>query len=120
MPTMSRFRIAIVFSRACSFSVACCSCSTSSSIGIRRCRGEGFPAFHALTGFIAFTLIVLGAKQLRRLIWRPENYYGRRSVNSEDYRPLRGDEEGEGRYARRGEDPDKGWANHRDEEDARS
>lgn len=42
-------------------------------------------AFYAITGFVAFTLIVLAAGQLRRLIKRPENYYGDRSVHGESY-----------------------------------
>ena len=51
--------------------------------------GEGLPWFYAIVGFVAFTLIVLGAKSLRRLIRRPEDYYGDRAVDAEDY-PWRG------------------------------
>ena len=47
--------------------------------------GEGLWGFYAFTGFIAFTLIVLGAKQLRSWILRGENYYGVNSVDSEEY-----------------------------------
>ena len=47
--------------------------------------GEGLWGFYAFTGFIAFTLIVLGAKKLRSLILRDETYYGVNSVDSEDY-----------------------------------
>jgi len=47
--------------------------------------GEGFPGYYAFVGFIAFTLIVLGAKQLRRLILRNENYYSPYSVDAEEY-----------------------------------
>ncbi len=47
--------------------------------------GEGMWGFYAFTGFIAFTLIVLGAKTLRTLILRDENYYGEQSVDSEEY-----------------------------------
>lgn len=37
---------------------------------------EGLPGFYALFGFGAYCLIVLGAKQLRRFLHRPEDYYG--------------------------------------------
>jgi|GEM_PF-5661927 len=47
--------------------------------------GEGIWGFYAFTGFIAFTLIVLGAKQLRKLILRDENYYGANSTDGETY-----------------------------------
>lgn len=47
--------------------------------------GEGFPGFYAIVGFIAFTLIVLGATQLRRVILRNENYYAPFSVDAEEY-----------------------------------
>ena len=47
--------------------------------------GEGFPAFYAITGFVAFVLIVLGAKQLRRLIARPESFYAPDSIDAENY-----------------------------------
>lgn len=47
--------------------------------------GEGLPGFYAVVGFVAFTLIVLGAKQLRRLILRNEQYYAPFSVDAEDY-----------------------------------
>lgn len=47
--------------------------------------GEGFPAFYAIVGFLAFTLIVLGAKQLRRLIGRPESLYAPDAVDAEEY-----------------------------------
>ncbi|MEE9335811.1 MAG: hypothetical protein V3U65_17095 [Granulosicoccaceae bacterium] len=47
--------------------------------------GEGMWGFYAFTGFIAFALIVLGAKQLRSWILRDESYYGAQSVDSEEY-----------------------------------
>jgi len=47
--------------------------------------GEGVPGFYAVVGFVAFTLIVLGAAQLRRLILRDENYYAPHSVDAEEY-----------------------------------
>jgi len=47
--------------------------------------GEGLPGFYALVGFVAFTGIVLGATQLRRLILRNEQYYSPHSVDAEHY-----------------------------------
>ncbi len=47
--------------------------------------GEGIPGFYAVVGFVAFTLIVLGAKQLRRVILRNEHYYSPFSVDAENY-----------------------------------
>ena len=36
---------------------------------------ESFPGFHAFYGFIACVLLVLVAKQLRRIVMRDESYY---------------------------------------------
>ncbi|MFK8078875.1 MAG: hypothetical protein AB8B97_01200 [Granulosicoccus sp.] len=47
--------------------------------------GEEFYGFHAIAGFVSFTVIVLGAKALRVLIRRDETYYGEGSVDGEDY-----------------------------------
>lgn len=47
--------------------------------------GEGFTAFYAITGFVAFALIVLGAKQLRLLIRQPETLYASHAVDAEEY-----------------------------------
>ncbi len=47
--------------------------------------GEGMPGYYAIVGFVAFTLIVLGASQLRRLILRSEKYYAPNSIDSEPY-----------------------------------
>jgi len=47
--------------------------------------GEGLPGFYAIVGFVAFTIIVLGASQLRKLILRNENYYSPNSVDEEEY-----------------------------------
>lgn len=47
--------------------------------------GEGFPAFYAIVGFLAFALIVLGAKQLRRLIRRDETFYADAAIDAEAY-----------------------------------
>ncbi len=47
--------------------------------------GEELYGFHALAGFISFTVIVLGAKMLRSFIRRDESYYGSHGVDSEEY-----------------------------------
>jgi hypothetical protein len=39
---------------------------------------EEFPAFYAIYGFVVSTALVLTAKQLRKLVGRPEDYYERR------------------------------------------
>ncbi|MGD8783197.1 MAG: hypothetical protein PVF28_05420 [Thioalkalispiraceae bacterium] len=36
---------------------------------------EGFPAFYAIYGFVACVLLVLIAKEMRKLIMRKEDYY---------------------------------------------
>lgn len=46
---------------------------------------EGSRGFYAIAGFAAFAIIVLAAGQLRRLIKRPENYYGERATHAETY-----------------------------------
>lgn len=51
--------------------------------------GEELYGFHAIAGFISFTLIVLGARALRVFIRRDESYYGEHSVDSEEY-PVAG------------------------------
>lgn len=47
--------------------------------------GEEFYGYHAIAGFVSFTVIVLGARLLRVLIKRDESYYGAQSVDSEEY-----------------------------------
>lgn len=37
---------------------------------------SGFPGFYALVGFAAYCVIVLGAKAVRPLLKRPEDFYG--------------------------------------------
>ena len=37
---------------------------------------ESWPGFYALFGFIACVALVLSAKELRKLLMRPEDYYG--------------------------------------------
>jgi hypothetical protein len=36
---------------------------------------EGFPNFYGFFGFAAFWAIVIIGKNLRRFLWRPEDYY---------------------------------------------
>jgi uncharacterized membrane protein len=36
---------------------------------------EGFPNFYGFFGFAAFWCIVIAGKHLRRVLWRPEDYY---------------------------------------------
>jgi uncharacterized membrane protein len=36
---------------------------------------EGLPNFYGFFGFAAFWCIVIAGKHLRRVLWRPEDYY---------------------------------------------
>jgi hypothetical protein len=36
---------------------------------------EGFPFFYCIFGFIAFWCVVIAGKHLRKILWRPEDYY---------------------------------------------
>lgn len=47
--------------------------------------GEGFYGFHAIAGFVSFTAIVIGARALRLIIRRDENYYAPNGVDAEEY-----------------------------------
>ena len=38
---------------------------------------EGFPGFYAIYGFVACVILVLVAKQLRKVLMRDEDYYDR-------------------------------------------
>jgi len=46
---------------------------------------EDFPGFYGLYGFVMFTLLILAAKTLRIFIKRPEDYYGDKAIDTEDY-----------------------------------
>jgi len=46
---------------------------------------EHIPGFYAVYGFVMFTGLILAAKLLRVFIKRPEDYYGDKAVDSEDY-----------------------------------
>jgi len=39
---------------------------------------EGLPGFYAGWGFVGIVALIFGAKQLRRMVMRPEDYYERR------------------------------------------
>lgn len=39
---------------------------------------EGLPGFYAGWGFVGIVALIFGAKQLRRVVMRPEDYYERR------------------------------------------
>jgi len=47
--------------------------------------GEDFYGFHAIAGFVSFTVIVLGARLVRVLIRRDERFCGVDSVDGEEY-----------------------------------
>ena len=46
---------------------------------------EEIPGFYGAYGFFMFTALILVAKALRLLIKRPENYYGDKAIDGEDY-----------------------------------
>ena len=46
---------------------------------------ESIPVFYAIYGFTMFTGLILLAKGLRVLIKRPEDFYGDKAVDREDY-----------------------------------
>lgn len=46
---------------------------------------ENISGFYGLFGFVAFSIVIFGAKALRVLIKRPEDYYGDHAVDAEDY-----------------------------------
>ena len=46
---------------------------------------ENILGFYAVYGFVAFSFIIFAAKALRELIKRPEDYYGKRAIDREEY-----------------------------------
>ena len=46
---------------------------------------ENLPGFFGTYGFIMFTVLILAAKGLRVLIKRPEDFYGNKAVDREEY-----------------------------------
>ena len=51
---------------------------------------EGLYNFYSIYGFVMFSIIIFGARFLRSILGRPENYYHKKAVDSEDY-PTLGD-----------------------------
>ena len=47
------------------------------------------PGFYGIFGFVAFSCVIFGAKLLRTIIKRDENFYGDKSVDTEEY-PIEG------------------------------
>ena len=41
--------------------------------------------FYSIYGFIMFSIIIFGSRLLRWLLGRPENFYAKKAVDSEDY-----------------------------------
>jgi hypothetical protein len=46
---------------------------------------ESIPGFFGAYGFVMFTALILAAKTLRIFIKRPEDYYGDKAIDREDY-----------------------------------
>ncbi len=48
---------------------------------------EDLPGFYGVYGFCSFVLVIYGAKTLRSVAKRDEDYYGEQAIDREDY-PL--------------------------------
>ena len=46
---------------------------------------EGVYNFYSIYGFVMFSIIIFGSRLLRLLLGRPENFYAKKAVDSEDY-----------------------------------
>ena len=46
---------------------------------------EEIPGFYGAYGFFMFTALILVAKALRLFIKRPEDYYGNKAIDTEDF-----------------------------------
>ena len=46
---------------------------------------EGVYNFYSIYGFIMFSIIIFGSRLLRFLLGRPESFYDKKAVDSEDY-----------------------------------
>lgn len=46
---------------------------------------EHYPGFFGIYGFVMFTALILAAKTLRYFIKRPEDYYGDKAIDREEY-----------------------------------
>ena len=51
---------------------------------------EGLYNFYSIYGFVMFSIIIFGSRFLRFLLGRPENFYNKKAVDSEDY-PSKGE-----------------------------
>ena len=51
---------------------------------------EGLFNFYSIYGFVMFSIIIFGSRFLRFLLGRPENFYDKKAVDSEDY-PTKGE-----------------------------
>ena len=45
--------------------------------------------FYSIYGFIMFSIIIFGSRLLRLILGRPENFYAKKAVDSEDYPTTR-------------------------------
>ena len=50
---------------------------------------EGLYNFYSIYGFVMFSIIIFGSRVLRFLLGRPENFYDKKAVDSEDYPNMR-------------------------------
>ena len=46
---------------------------------------EGLYNFYSICGFVMFSIIIFGSRFLRFLLGRPESFYDKKAVDSEDY-----------------------------------
>jgi hypothetical protein len=46
---------------------------------------EKLPGFYGVFGFVMFTALIIAAKTLRIFIKRPEDYYGDKAIDAEEY-----------------------------------
>ena len=51
---------------------------------------EGLFNFYSIYGFLMFSVIIFGSRFLRFILGRPENFYDKKAVDSEDY-PSKGE-----------------------------
>ena len=51
---------------------------------------EGVYNFYSIYGFIMFSIIIFGSRLLRFFLGRPENFYDKKAVDSEEYPGLEG------------------------------
>lgn len=51
---------------------------------------EGVYNFYSIYGFVMFSIIIFGSRLLRFFLGRPENFYDKKAVDSEEYPGLEG------------------------------